>query len=269
MTLVLTELSEAGIAMAADSAITKLSRDGKITEIDQQGWRKLLTVPSITAAISYWGMIGLVTKVQFDIWLGRAINSNNYHDLPSLADHLAGALNEACGNKPLRDGGDVGIHVAGYHAWPDGKERPTFYHVHNGHGRFSIHEEKDSQGRLVAVRPRWDADPRKLFESHSDFPPPSQSLEQSLAILRQGYMTRNGDFFIYAIIGKHLRAALHYVNLVPEISLPRDPSDISSRKGFIHVTLDMMVKLYRCSNQSLIIGGTVTSLGIRHNGYVP
>ena len=39
MTLVLTELSEVGIAMAADSAITRVSR-GKIVEIDQQGWCK-------------------------------------------------------------------------------------------------------------------------------------------------------------------------------------------------------------------------------------
>jgi hypothetical protein len=80
MTLVLTELSNAGIAMAADSAITQLSPSGKITDIDKQGWTKILRVPKIGAAISYWGMIGLVTQTQFDIWLQRVIDDENNYD---------------------------------------------------------------------------------------------------------------------------------------------------------------------------------------------
>ena len=47
MTLVLTELTICGIAMAADSAITKI-KGGKIVEVDQQGWQKLLRVPKKT-----------------------------------------------------------------------------------------------------------------------------------------------------------------------------------------------------------------------------
>jgi hypothetical protein len=77
MTLVLTELSDAGIAMAADSAITRLSH-GRIIEIDQQGGRKLLRVPRVNAAVSYWGSIGAVTRVQFDNWLQRVIDTEAY-----------------------------------------------------------------------------------------------------------------------------------------------------------------------------------------------
>ena len=94
------------------------------------------------------------------------------------------------------------------------------------------------------------------------------SVEKNLAILENGYITRNGAFFIYAVIWEHMQHALKYINLIPDVSVPRDPADLNSRKGFLHTILEMMIRLYRCSNQSLIVGGTVTSLGIRHNGFL-
>jgi len=54
MTLILTQLSQAGIAMAADSAISFLV-NGKLATKEQQNWNKLLRVPRIKAGISYWG----------------------------------------------------------------------------------------------------------------------------------------------------------------------------------------------------------------------
>lgn len=267
MTLVLTELSNVGIAMAADSAITRLSR-GRVIEVDQQGWAKLLRVPSIEAAISYWGMIGAVTQARFDTWLERMISSGSYTDLESFVDCLADALNDACHGKPLAEGQDVGIHVAGYSQWTDGERRPVFFHVHNGHGRMVIQHEKDQDGRLVAVHPKWAADPRKLFEKHRDFPQASKSVEENLTILQTGYITRNGEYFLYSVIWQHLQQALNYINLIPNVSIPRDPTRLSSRKGFLHTILETMVRIYRCSNQSRIIGGTVTSLGIGPRGYV-
>lgn len=267
MTLVLTELSDAGIAMAADSAITKLRR-GKVVEVDQQGWLKLLRVSSIRAAVSYWGMVGAVTRAQFDIWLKRVINSSNYADLMSFADHLANALNDACHGKPLAEGQDVGIHVAGYSKWSDGIKRPVFFHVHNGHGRMVIHYEKDRLNRIVAVHPKWVPEPRKLFEKHQDFPKTSKSVEENLEILRSVYLTRNGEYFLYAVIMQHLERAFQYINLIPQVSIPRDPSKLNSRKGFLHIMLETMVRLYRCSNQSRIIGGSVTSLAIGPDGYL-
>jgi hypothetical protein len=266
LTLVLTEVSNVGIVMAADSAITRLSR-GRIVEIDQQGWQKLLRVPSIHAGVSYWGIIGAVTRIQFDIWLQRVIDSENYTDLETFANHLANALNRACNNQPLSNGEEVGVHVAGYSQWSDGELRPVFYHVHNGHGRFIVREEKDEFGRLVAVNPEWSSDPRKLFEVHQDFPFSEKTLEENLSILQSGYITRNGAFFIYAVISQHIQRALKYINLIPNVTLPRDPSRINSRKGFIHTMLEMMIRFYRCSNQSQIIGGNVASLGIGPNGF--
>ncbi len=268
MTLVLTELSDAGIAMAADSAITRLSH-GRIVDVDQQGWQKLLRVPRINAAISYWGMIGAVTQVQFDIWLQRVIDTENYDDLESFAESIANALNTVCHNRPLPNGNDVGIHVAGYSQWSDGVRRPVFYHVHNGHGKFNISEIKDEKGHIISVIPEWQSEPRGLFEVHQDFPFPTKPLDENVAILHNGYITRNGAFFIYAVLWHHMQYALQYINLIQNVSLPRDMSDLNSRKGFLHIMLEMIIRLYRCSNQSRIIGGTVTSLGIGPNGYIP
>ena len=61
MTLVITELSNVGIAMAADSAIT-ITKKGRIIGIAPKGWKKLLRVPKIKAAVSYWGVIGAITS---------------------------------------------------------------------------------------------------------------------------------------------------------------------------------------------------------------
>jgi len=267
MTLILTELSDAGIAMAADSAITRLS-GGRIIEVDQQGWRKLLRVPRINAGVSYWGSIGLVTQVQFDNWLQTVIDTENYDNLETFAQRVANALNSACRNQPLPNGSDMGIHVAGYSQWADGVRRPVFYHVHNGHGMFKINETKDERGFITSVVPEWQSEPRKLFEVYKDFPFADKSLEENLSILHNGYITRNGAFFIYAVLWEYMQHALHYINLIQNVSLPRDMTDLSSRKGFLHTMLEMIIRFYRCSNQSRIIGGTVTSLGIGVNGYL-
>ncbi len=268
MTLVLTELSDAGIAMAADSAITRLIR-GRIIEVDQQGWLKLLRVPTINAAVSYWGTIGAVTRIQFDHWIQRVIDIENYDSLETFTQRLAIELNTACRNRPLPNGSDTGIHVAGYSQWLDGARRPFFYHVHNGHGMFKVKEIKDEKGHIISVVPEWQSEPRRLFEVHQDFPFPDKPLQENLTILRNGYITRNGAFFIYAVLWHHMQYALNYINLIQNVSLPRNMNDLSSRKGFLHTMLEIIIRLYRCSNQSCIIRGTVTSLGIGENGYIP
>jgi hypothetical protein len=71
MTLILTELSGAGIAMVADSAIS-IWKGGKISTKDQQQWTKLLPAPHIGAGVSYWGAIGEITNNRrFDEWLEK------------------------------------------------------------------------------------------------------------------------------------------------------------------------------------------------------
>jgi hypothetical protein len=268
MTLVLTEVSRIGIAMAADSAITKI-QGKKILEVDHQGWKKLLRVPKINAGISYWGMIGAVTNQQFDVWLQDKITNGNYDDLNSFADYLVVELNMACKNVPLKNGYDVGIHVAGYSKWTDNVVRPTFFHIHNGHGRIKMNEKRDASGNLLSINPIWDSDPRKLFEKHFDFPDVNRPIQDSINILNNGgWITRNGDFFLYVVFQKFIDDAVNFIHLSPNIRIPKNPTSIASRKGFLHIILESIIRLYRCSNQSKIVGGTVTSLAIGPKGYI-
>jgi len=268
MTLVLTEITSVGIAMAADSAITKI-KGGKILEIDEQGWKKLIRVPKINAGISYWGMIGAITKRQFDIWLQEKIDNGNYTDLNSFADYLVDELNRACKNIPLQQGYDVGIHIAGYSKWTDNVSRPTFFHIHNGHGRIKLNDKRDSKKNIIYINPVWDSDPRKLFEKHFDFPDPNKPLQENIRILNNGgWITRNGDFFLYSVFQDYINAAIQFIHLSPNIRIPKNPTSISSRKGYLHIILETIIRLYRCSNQSKIVGGSVTSLAIGPKGFI-
>jgi hypothetical protein len=179
MTLILTEVSQAGIAMAADSAISYFLPNGSIKHIDHKGWRKVLWIPRIRAGVSYWGFVGKVTSQRFDEWLEDRIRSQNYQDLLGFATFLADELNAKCSHHPLGHDQCVGVHVAGYHPWADGARRPTFYHVHNGHGHISygggipvpaLTLQGRPAKRLLPTNPSWVWAPRKLFDVHHDFP---------------------------------------------------------------------------------------------------
>jgi hypothetical protein len=275
MTLVLTELSSVGIVMAADSAITyKDEQTGVIKRVDKKGWPKLVRVPRIKAAVSYWGTVGAVTKKQFNLWLKeKVIDSGVYNDLPSFADHLAEVLNKACRNAPLETGQDVGVHVAGYHKWEDGIPKPTFFHVHNGHGttevipRFQIVNGKE---QLVEIIPQWTPDPRKLFEKHQDFPSIDRSLAENILILQsiRPPTTRNGDYFIYSVVWEAMSDAFDVLNLIPGVSIPRDPGSLRARKDYVHMALETIVLIYQYHQRWPIIGGTVSSLAIGPDNYL-
>jgi hypothetical protein len=207
-----------GVVMAADSAITKIDGQGRIREIDQQGWLKVLKVPKVQAAVGYWGFIGRIHSGRFDDWLNRSIEQTTYSDLPSLAASVAGILNKALHNKPLANNECAGVHIAGFHAWDDGERRPFLFHVHNGHGHVDIEyvtEALPQGARLMAVRTRPVTDPRTLFEAHQDFPLRNIPLEQNLALLKQGYTTRNGDFFITLSFGEHFNNPLTTLTSFP------------------------------------------------------
>jgi hypothetical protein len=271
MTLLLTECSTAGVVMAADSAITTF-RNGHIVEVDQQGWCKVLKARKVRAAIGYWGFIGRIHAIRFDEWLKKEIDRATYSDLPSLAVALADILNKACRNKPLADDQGAGLHVAGFHPWDDGQRRPFFFHVHNGHGYVNIRPVSQPlpQGEhLVEVRPRLILGPRTLFEPHQDFPSKDLTLEQNLDMLQSAYTTRNGDFFCYAVLWDSLQRAFNYLNLIPGFSIPRAPTSLGSRRGLLIAALETTIRVYRCSNQSRIVGGQVTSVAIGPDGYMP
>ena len=269
MSLILTELSKVGIAMVTDSAISMLV-NGRISTVDQQEWRKLLKVQRIGAAISYWGSIGYITKERFDTWLERQIQNGHYEDLPSFADYLAAEMNKACGGKPLPNGQPAGIHVAGFHEWRDGVRRPTFYHIHNGHGHVRFEQKVatvDGKNVLLETNRSDEWSPRELFARHNDFPPENEDPAVCANILdTTGYMTRNGDYGPFVIISIGLAQICGTLNTIPGVSVPREPGALGPRIGFMKVMMETVINIYQCSSMSKIIGGKVMTLGIKPDG---
>jgi len=301
MSLVLTELSNAGVAMVTDSAISML-RNGRIESVDQQGSVKLLKVERIRAGISYWGSIGFITRQRFDHWLQDKIQNGDYTDLPSFAEYLVLELNRSAGDVPLRDEQPAGIHVAGLHPWPDGECRPTFCHIHNGHLTTEVTVQQGANVTVVSagtqsaspialnfptgsggdinvgdvlraaqqpgasLRYATRAHQRVLFAAHLDFPPTSLNVNENLDQLARGYLTRNGDYLPFVMIAGAFDMVRLGLNTMPNVSIPRDAERVGSRVGFLHLLMETVIRTYRCSTMQPIIGGHVTTLGIHPDG---
>jgi hypothetical protein len=171
MTLILTELSEFGIAMAADSAVTLPAKwpDGEIRCRAYTGAVKLRPILELNAGISVWGL-GNIGDFDTDIWLGDFVQrkGSKVASLHDFAQALQDELRNILGETDKR----LGFHLAGY--VPIEKEmRPTFYHIHNGPSE-----------RVKNI------DPRK-FNANLDFPP-------TYIPPGGGYLTRNGAYQLYA-----------------------------------------------------------------------
>lgn len=273
MTLVLTELSDAGIVMVADSAIAQMTADGKIAAAYKQ-WPKLLRVsvpPDLRAGVSYWGVIGKVTKQDFPEWLKlRLSQTEEFHDLRSLAEYLARELNAACGNKPLSEGCDVGLHVAGFSPWLDGKLRATVFHVHNRHSQLGtrtlLYDVRNQPARRQRV---LKAGPMGLFEARQNFPELTLSVPENVSRLEAGeFLLRNGDYGPYAVVSTRLYEAFAELNGIDGCRIPRDPKNIASRMGFHRMMIETMIRIYASSNLPKLIGKPVQSLGIDPGKYV-
>lgn len=296
MSLVLTELSVAGIAMAADSAISFIE-GGHLKTVNRQMWRKLLRVPRIKAGISYWGSIGLISQGRFDEWLEVKISGGEYKDLRSFSDFLAAELNKAAGNKLIRSDAAAGVHVAGIQVWSDGVARPTFYHVHNGHLTSEVTVKRTGQpfnltsGTSSFAFPTGDAtgssmvpyltaasqpgsqvsydikaQPRCRFEVHADFAQEAMTSHDADEHLRAKYLTHNGDYVPYKFIASGLDSAnAALVNLFP-LATPSDPARIGPRVGALHQQLQTVIRMYRTNGIPRIIDGEIATLGIRRDG---
>ena len=256
--------------MVTDSAISRII-NGRISRCDQLEWRKLLWVPHIKAGISYWGFIGKVTRQRFDEWLEYRIRSSSYNDLPGLADFLAQELNDACKNRPLGNDEQVGIHLAGYHEWQDGVRRPVFYHVHNGHCHVQWRQHLKVSGLFagppltIQADPVYQLAPRGLFSRNDDFPKASLTLPQNLTALSNGYTTRNGDFATYILISDAIKLACISLGKSPGVSVPADPTKLGPRLGYLKMLLEVVSHIYKCSTMPRIVGGKISSLGIKPN----
>jgi hypothetical protein len=295
MSLVLTELSEAGIAMAADSAILYME-NGNITTKNRATWKKLLRVPRITAGVSYWGTIGLITSERFDDWLDWRIGTGVYDDIFSFAHYLATELNKAAGGELIKKQACAGIHVAGIQIWKDGVKRPVFLHIHNGHlattatVTASAPQSKGSSGPAYWTFPTGSAlssgtpqilsaaadptvrvsyeivpEPRKEFMVHHDFSAESMSSDVAEGLLKTGYIFHNGDYLPYKLVSiasNIVSTAMR--NLGSGVSESR--IRIGPRVGVLHRQMEEAIDHYKANGWLPIIDRPVTVLGIRSDG---
>jgi len=246
MTLILTEISNFGIAMAADSAVTDITNRRVLT-----GVRKLQFIDKLKAGISVWGK-GMINNTPTDVWLQDFINSQitNYESLYDFAILLQNKLRNHITpinvqNHPL---GTIGFHLAGFVNY-QGNPTPTFYHIHNG-----ISQTLSARG--ITVNP-------EIVNANHDLPP-----EMAQRILSAGgmYLTRNGDFTIYAALFQHLDAFLKNLSRYGILTIP-DSRNLLERAEWLKFQIRTMSELYRLSNLHLpTIGGKIDTLLITPSG---
>jgi hypothetical protein len=262
MTLILTEVSELGIAMAADSLISKMDDKGKI--VGYAHWRKLLKVRRIKAAISYWGSVGSIgKKIRFDDWLEKKIEGGKYTDLSSLADYLAAEMNHAARDQPLSNDKQAGIHVAGIQRWNDGVLRPTLYHVHNGDSQPVL---RLGQNGTIEIFP--NSSPRELFTKHNDFSDGNPDRNGLIELLKTGGKSvylRNGDFVPFHIISEGLDTIFQNLHKIPEISAHQKSQTLGKRIGYLKSVIGISTSIYKLSSLSST-GGEVLTVGIKPDG---
>ena len=140
MTFILTELSDFGIIMAADSSETRTD-NGKesFEEVD-----KIIYFPELNIGISTWGY-ALVDNKDINTWLKEIIdefkqnkNGDDFKNkfLNEISEQIAKKLNEEFPNGEAV----LGLHIAGYTYSTEFKEyRPGIFHVHN-HDKNNIRE---------------------------------------------------------------------------------------------------------------------------------
>lgn len=251
MTLVLTEVSTLGVAMAADSAVT-VRPSGRV----YIGAQKLLPVYEIDAGLSIWGE-GVIGDKPADEWLQDFITSDVVSGvgLWDMANRLAEKVNQVFGSVIPRR---MGIHVGGFDE-KDGIRVPAFYHIHNGH----YHPEV--RNRQIVEIPDEDP-PIREFRAHPDHPPG-----------REYRMTRNGDFAIFAFLYGQMNPLFDRIREATGLVFPYPPS-LEARGEYLRFWIKTLVEIYRLSNYrrrilpqpatagDASIGGPVTVLTISESG---
>jgi len=255
MTLVLTEVSTYGVAMAADSAVT--FPNGRV----YVGAQKLLPVLQIDAGLAIWGR-GEINGTDADVWLQGFIDSEvqTGMGLWDMAEALANRLNSEFGG-PIPD--RMGIHVGGFDE-RNAIRGPSFYHIHNGHfgytiGNGQIREVPQEDPPTRELRVEADRPPR--IYTGDNFPPP----------------TRNGDFSIFAYLYKRLHPILDDIQKMTGLRFPYPPS-LAARGEYLRFWINITREIYRLSNARVrvlpqpatagdaSIGGPVTILTISDTG---
>lgn len=251
MTLVLTELSPLGITMAADSAVTITNAVTGLSHVQNNAARKLQTIPYLNAGISCWGM-GTINGISTDQWLANFIAANSaINNLVDFAASIENELNRLIPPNPNPQHSRLGFHLAGFEIY-QGSPTPSFYHIHEG-------VSTTLQQLGITINPNQ-------FNANHDVPP---SIAVQLLAQGQGWITRNGDYQLYANIFQSLENL--FQQLLPlDIRIPNS-QNIADRAEYLVFQIRTISEIYRLSNLIPGIGGdiyfvTISQVGLHSQG---
>ncbi len=245
MTLVLTELSSFGIAMAADSAVTFTNRQTGLSFAQPNFALKLQVIHHLNAGISCWGM-GEIAGISTDKWLSNFIaSSSSQTTLQGFAEELATQLNS---DAPLNTTGEnrLGFHLAAFEDH-NGIPTPSFYHIHDGPS--TVLEQ-----RGINVDP-------KRFNANHDVPP---QIIQQIADSGRGFIVRNGDYQLYVNIFAQLEELFR--QLIPLGIVIPNSQNLIDRAEYLVFQIRTVAEIYRLSNLIPGIGGGINYLTISPDG---
>lgn len=238
MTLVITRLTQFGIAMTADSALTQITPPATY-RVSPSKVTKLFRIDGLNAGVSCWGR-GEINKQDTDKWLLAFMeDQGKSHSIEIFANRLAHQLNEQLKNR-LNGEASIGFHVAGYESGTNGPE-PVFYHVHDGPSDFFP-----------------NANPR-IVNCHRDCDP---AYLRNLFGMRQIQEMRNGDFRPYAVIRTALAKAFQELsaNGLPSIEF----RSLNSVESYNLLEMRLMTGIYAIFGKP-IVGGSIKCLALAEN----
>ena len=267
MTLILTELSSLGIAMAADSAMTIDVRkpDGTIGDKVYYGAQKLFIVPKLRAGIAYWGCWVYLPQPDSDwnsdkesqdlmeLWLPQFLQSNKdqYNSIAELAQLLETELRRRVPKINVEDYplGDGGIHLAGYESL-NGQRLPTFWHIHNGKSQ---------------ALPMKSLDPA-IVNANNDIPPTEEYFKiiQLFEALGRPLTIRNGDIDAYvALYDLLFTEKSEFPKIIKTIgyTFPH-VTTLEDKAKFLKFQIQTVEGIYKFSKEGRGIGGPITILTI-------
>jgi hypothetical protein len=245
MTLIITEISRVGIAMATDSAFTP--HGGGTTQYKP----KLFSSAKLGVGVSMWGSLPPQPDRWMHAFLSRA-EAASCPDIHTLAADLQNELRTACPTaRPTAAlQATVGFHLAGYDSG-----YPVLYHIHNG-----ASQALAAKGITVNA---------SLINANLDL-----SLADSKALMASNstayYLTRNGDFLIYAIISNLLDPLLGRLDplrkgggfpMIPGTLFVPGGNTLVDRANYLAFQIHVVSTLFEISNIPALLGTTGPHIG--------
>ncbi len=247
MTLIITEISRLGIVMAADSAFTP--HGGGQTKYRP----KVFASPKLRVGISLWGNY---LPQPPDVWVQNFLakeEAAGCPDIHALAIRLRDELRAACPNAPPtpRNEGTVGFHVAGY----DLSGFPLLYHVHNGYSQALAARKITVNPQLINANPDVDLATSKALLSSPNL---------------AAYLTRNGDYHLYALVSgtldpllaqlDPLRAGTGLRTSFGQVFVPAG-NTLRDRGDYAAFQVKVISEMYKISNIATLLGTSAAHIG--------